>query len=125
MIPENFIPALQQLAIASDTPNLVEQIKDKTKNGYALQFIDGDGYFIIEPIYNKSGQAGMLIWLGIHGNPKESHQSYLRLEQLAISTKMKFIRFETHRKGFKRLALRFGFKPVRVNNKKITYEKEV
>ena len=105
--------------------NLLSQVKDSLLKREAILYEHDDiGVVIIKPTYHN-GNIGMLVWLAI-GSGVNVIETYLPLfEAMAKKTDMKFIMFETKRRGFSRFIKKFNFVEIRPSRGFFMFIKEV
>lgn len=117
---------IQRLGELNNYPQLISQVDKALSKGKATLFSNEDlGIVVAKPIFYKS-QFGMLIWVAIGGNRKDAIASFLpHFEIIAKRSKGEFIMFETRRKGFKRLAPKFGFTETHPRDGFFVFKKEV
>ena len=125
MQPENFYPDIKALGKRYDEPELLAQVKQAIQSGDAVPVTTKETLIIVKPIYDHQSRTGMLVWVGIHRAQKGVGKYFQLVLDMAKSADMRFIRFETKRKGFAKLGARFGYERIGQRNDYTIYQKEV
>tara|TARA_Y100000780_G_scaffold128821_1_gene115968 strand:+ start:4724 stop:5104 length:381 start_codon:yes stop_codon:yes gene_type:complete len=117
---------IQRLGERSAYPTLVEEVEQSLAKCQATLFSNDDlGIVVAKPFFHQD-KFGMLVWVAIGGKCKNAIERYLpAFEAMAKRSKGKFIMFETRRKGFRRLAPKFGFIETHPRGGFFVFKKEV
>ena len=117
---------IKRLGERSAYPNLINEVEDSLIRGNAVIASNDDmGTVVFRAVYHD-GELGMLVWVAIGGNCRNAIANYLpKFEVMARRGYGKFIMFETRRKGFRRLAPKFGFTETRPRDGFFVFKKGV
>lgn len=105
--------------------DIFHRLKRELDSQSAFCVTTNDFCFVLRPVIHQSGKQGLFIALGIHNNQACSVRDYYQIEKMAKHCGSAFIRFRSHRKGFKRLAVKHGFHVESTAGPATYYIKEV
>jgi hypothetical protein len=116
---------INTLGMKNNYPSLLPSVVKAIDEGKAMVFEHKNiGCVVTKPIIIDD-KFGMLVWVAI-GYCKDAIKKYLPFfVKMARRSGMKFIEFQTKRKGFKRLAPKFNFKEARPCDGFFVFRKEV
>lgn len=84
---------------------LFERILEACLNQRAFLFVSDDGFFVLKPEVDQ----GVLIWVAQSFAATDKHYYFAEIEHLARLIGVNRITFWSNRKGFHKIAPRFGF----------------
>lgn len=125
MLPEKFIPLIERLGQRFGEPELLTVVTEALQTGNAIPVYHMNMLLILKPVFDGIGRPGILAWVGIHTDGQSMAEDFTFIYRMAKATGMQFIRFETKRKGFVKLAARYGYRPVGMREDYTIYQKEV
>ncbi|PHS59289.1 MAG: hypothetical protein COB03_03070 [Alteromonas sp.] len=125
MLPEEFIPDIEALGQRFNEPKLLSQVTEAIQLNIATPIYRKNTLIILRPIIDDYDRVGMLVWVGIHKNPKGVGEYFHLVLSMAKASGMKFIRFETKRKGFAKLGARYGYQRIGQREDYTVYQIEV
>lgn len=109
MIKDIFLPHINKLSSKFDEPNLLAEINQSIANGESFVQQADNSLAVIKFVFDEQNRIGIHVWVGINLKGKSLHYRFIEALQSAKATGVNFIRFETKRKGFDRIAPKLGF----------------
>lgn len=125
MFPEKFIPLIERLGQRFGEPELLTVVTEALQTGNAIPIYHQNMLLILKPMFDGLGRPGILAWVGIHTDNTSMAEDFAFIARMAKQTDQQFIRFETKRKGFVKLAARYGYRPIGMRDDYTIYQKEV
>lgn len=120
-----FLKQLSKIALDTEYPQLISEIKHLQQQQKIWVYSNPDSCFLaLKPVY-RVGQLTLFIWVGISANQDGLAKVMPKIEAMAKATDCYFVEFVSTRKGFKRVAEKMGYYPVKINKQFTTYRKEV
>tara|TARA_Y100000780_G_scaffold230085_1_gene251367 strand:- start:606 stop:986 length:381 start_codon:yes stop_codon:yes gene_type:complete len=117
---------IRRLGERSAYPELIDEVEGALSRGSAVIASNEDMGTVVFRATHHEGELGMLVWVAIGGKCRNAIANYLpKFELMARRGYGKFIMFETRRKGFRRLAPKFGFTETHPRDGFFVFKKEV
>ena len=100
--------ALHDIARRCGEPNLQQQIYEACLKKQAFLFVRDRAWFVLKPI-SDCGVNGVLVWAAISERTDGLNEYTDLVKLLSRKINARFIRFHTVRKGFIRVAGKYGW----------------